>query len=235
MPGQRLADLLALAAATRNVIRRHVDVKLQSAARAAATSSITKALKPDFCRPPRDKPSAPSATPSSTSAVKEDKLLDGKDQDVFYERSESHSAPASRGPDELKVGQSEFSTDSQTQWEEHKPTSASPSTSSKPTSPIQDHHVRTMWTQRSLPSETAGDTNELSDLRKNIDEEVYYEPQASTAPNKEFEPDHIPQEAAEPPTPHDKLHDGINSDVYYDPEPNPDTKTSQLKSVFLSL
>ena len=232
MSGRRLADLLALASAMRNVIKRSANIQLQSASRAAVTSSITKAIKRDF----QDVPATSAArnASSSTPSGKESTLLDGKDQDVFYDPSESHSSPANTGTDELKVPQSEDSlnVNSEESAEEYKPTSASPSKSSKPTNPIQDHHIRKMSTHRSLPSETANDTKESSDLRKNIDEEVYYETDASTKPNKKFEPDHIPREAAQPPTPHDKLHDGINSEYYYDPEADPDEK--KPKSVYPS-
>jgi hypothetical protein len=237
MSGRRLADLLALASATRNIVKRHVNVQLQSASRAAVTSSITKAIKRDF----RGEPLAPSpsrnASTSPPSSEKEDPLLDGKDQDVFYDRSETHSSPSNTGADELKVSQSENSVNvnPETPAVEHTPTSASPSTSksSKPINPIQDYHVRKLSTHRSLPSETAGHTNESSDQRRNIDEEAYYGTEASTKPNKEFEPDHIPREAAQPPTPHDKLHDGINSEYYYDPEADAD-KPSKIKSVYPS-
>jgi aarF domain-containing kinase len=233
MSGRRLADLLALASATRNVVKRSVNIQLQSVSRAAVTSSITKAIKRDF----RGAPSVVySATNPSTSAPSENEsaLLDGKDQDVFYDPSESHSSPANTGTDELKVRQSEDSinVNSAPITKESKPTSASRSKSSKPTHPIKDRHVRKMSTHRPLPSETADDTNESSCLRKNIDEEIYYGTEASTKSNKGFEPNHIPQEAAQPPAPHDKLHDGINSEYYYDAEADPDEK--KPKSVYPS-
>ena len=235
MSGRRLADLLALASATRNIVTRHVSIQLQSAQRAAVTSSITKAIKRDFRGAPPATSPPRNASSSTASAQKEDALLDGKDQDVFYDRSETHSSPATATGDELKVSQAEnsFNVNSESPSEEYTPTSASPSTSSKRINPIQDHHVRKMSTHRSLPSETAGDTTESSDLRKNIDEEVYYDTEASTNPNKEFEPDHIPREAAQPPTPHDKLHEGINSEYYYNPEADTD-KPSKTKSVYPS-
>ena len=235
MSGRRLADLLALASATRNIVKRHVNIQLQSASRAAVTSSITKAIKRDFRGAPLAPSPARNAGTSPPSSEKEDILLDGKDQDVFYDRSETHSSPSNTGTDELKVSQSEnfVNVNPETPAVEHTAISGSPSKSSKPINPIQDHHVRKLSTHRSLPSETAGDTNESSDLRKNIDEEVYYGTEASTKPNKEFEPDHIPREAAQPPTPHDKLHDGINSEYYYDPEADTD-KPSKIKSVYPS-
>jgi len=133
----------------------------------------------------------------------------------------------------LKVSQQDesYKVNDELTTEEFKPASASPSKSSKPLNPIQDAHVRKYSTHRSLPSETADDTNEKSDLRKNIDEEVYYDTKANTTPNKEFEPDHIPQEAAQPPSPHDKLHEGINSEYYYDPEADPEPPKTP-KSVY---
>jgi hypothetical protein len=234
MSGRRLADLLALASATRNVIRRNIDIQLQTVSRAAATSSITKAVRRDFQRSPVTSSASRNASSSSSPPPKEDTLLDGKDQDVFYDRSESHSSPPNAGTDELKVSQQDdsYNVNAEPTTDELKPTSASPSKSSKPLNPIQDAHIRKYSTHRSLPSETADDTNEKSDLRKNIDEEVYYNTKASTTPNKEFEPDHIPTEAAQPPTPHDKLHDGINSEYYYDPEADPEPPKTP-KSVYL--
>jgi len=218
MSGRRLADLLTLASATRNIIKRHVDIQLQTASRAAATSSITKAIKRDFRGSPLASRTSSPKGPSAPPAGHEDELLDGKDQDVFYERSESHSSPDNMTSGELHVSQTDDVGNVETSEKEYKPTSASPKTKSKPTNPIQDHHVRKMSTHRAVPSETAGDTTESSELRKNMDEEVYYETKATTSPNKDFEPDHIPREAAQPPSPHDKLHGGINSDVYYNPE-----------------
>ena len=235
MSGRRLADLLALVSATRNVVKRHVNIQLQSASRAAVTSSITKAIKRDFRGAPLAPSSALKTSTSTPSSEKEDTLLDGKDQDVFYDRSETHSSPANTGTDELKVPQSEnsFDVNPEIPAVEDTPTSVSSSKSSNPINPIQDRHVRKLSTRRTLPSETAGDTNESSDLRQNIDEEVYYDTEASIEPNKEFEPDHIPREAAEPPTPHDRLHDGINNEYYYELEADTD-KPSKTKSVYPS-
>jgi len=231
MSGRRLADFLALASATRSIVRRHVDIQLQTASRAAATSSITKALKRDF----RGAPRAPTTVRQKSSSTpppsgREDELLDGKDQDVFYERSEGHSSPKSETTSELHVSQTDDGGKVETEQNEYTPTSASPKTKSKPMNPIQDQHVRKFSTHRAVPSETAGDTTESSDLRKNMDEEVFYETKAPTSPNKDFEPDHIPREAAEPPTPHDKLHGGINSDVYYEREADA-SPNSKPKSV----
>ena len=231
MSGRRLADLLALAGATRAVIKRHAEIQLQAASRAAVTSSIRKTLNRDF----RGYPIQPSPSPQSNSAAspstKEEPLLEGKDQDVFYDRSESHSAPETSGPDELKIRQSEESFASYRQ-KEYNPTSASPSKSSRPINPIQDHHVRKMSTNRPIPSETAEDTSESSELRKNINEDVYYDTKATVTPNRVSEPDHIPRNAAEPPTLHDKLHNGINSEYYYDPQSDLETKSSKPKSVY---
>lgn len=234
MSGRRLADLLALASATRNVLRYSIDLQLQTVSRAAATSSITKAVRRDFRRSPVTSTASRTASSSSTSPPKEDTLLDGKDQDVFYDRSESHSPPPNAGTDELKVSQEgdSFNVNAEPTTEEFKPTSASPSKSTKPLNPIQDAHIRKYSTRRSVPSETADDTSEKSDLRKNMDEEVYYDTKANTIPNKDFEPDHIPREAAQPPTPHDKLHEGLNSEYYYDPEADPEP--SKPKSVYPS-
>jgi hypothetical protein len=233
MSWRRLADLLALASATRNVVKRHVNIQLQSASRAAITSSITKAIKWNSRGAPLAPSPARNASTSTPSSEKEAALLDGKDQDVFYDRSETHSSPANIGTDELKIPQSEnsFNINPETPPVQYTSTSASPSKSSKLINPVQGRQVRKLSTHRSLPSQIAGDTNESSDLRKNIDEEVYYDTEASAIPNKEFEPDHIPREAAEPPTPHDKLHDGINSEYYFDLEANTDSKT---KSVYPS-
>ena len=234
MASRRLADLLALALATRNVIKRHAEIQLHAVSRAAATSSITKALQRDF----RGLPIQPSPVPKSSStvdhSVKEEHLLDGKDQDVFYDRSEKHSSPETTKSDELKVSQSQDSLmiDSEKQ---HKSASTPRSKSSKGINPIQDHHVRKMSTHRPVPSETADDTSETSELRSNIDEDVYYETTASVIPNRDFEPDHIPQAAAQPPKPHDKLHQGINSEIFYDPETNPDNKSSKPMSVYPSM
>jgi hypothetical protein len=234
MSGRRLADFLALASATRNVIKRHVDIQLQSASRAAATSSVTKAIRRDFRAAVPESPSVRQASSSTRSTSNEDTLLDGKDQDVFYDRSESHSSPQSTSTGELKVPQSEdsFPVESEITTKQYKPKSASASKSSKTTNPIQDQHVRKMSTHRSVPSKTAGDTSEQSNLRNGIDEEVFYDTKAATKSNKDFQPDHIPQEAAQPPTPHDKLHDGINSEYYYEREADPENKPSQAKSVY---
>ena len=234
MAGRRLIDLLALASATRNVIRRSIDIQFQTVSRAAATSSITKAIKRDFVRSPVSSSTSRNAISSSTSAPGEDTLLDGKDQDVFYDRSESHSSPPNAGTDELKVSQRDdlYKVNAEPKIEEFNPASASASKSSHPLNPIQDAHTRKYSTHRSVPSEIASDSNEKSDLRENIDEEVYYDTKATTTPNEEFEPDHIPQEAAQPPTPHDKLHDGINSEYYYDPEA--DQEPPKPKSVYPS-
>jgi hypothetical protein len=220
MSSRRLADLLTLASATRSIVKRHVGIQLQSVSRAAATSSITKAIKRDLR----------GAPPASKSTAKEDALLDGKDEDVFYDRSESHSAELNKRTEEFKVPQGEDEQKVQRKYpKEYKPQSSPPSASSKTINPIQDQYVRKMSTHRSVPSETAGDTAESSDLRKNIDEEVFYDTKAPTKPNKDFEPDHVPQEAALPPSPHDKLHQGINSEYYYereaDPEPKPKPKS----------
>jgi hypothetical protein len=233
MSGRRLADFLALASATRNVIRRHVDIQLQNASRAAATSSVTKAIRKDFRAAVPESPSIRHGSSSVNPSNHEDTLLDRKDQDVFYDRSESHSSPQSTGSGELKVPQSEdsFPIESETPAKQYKPKSASASKSSKTTNPIQDQHVRKMSTHRSIPSKTAGDTSESSELRKSIDEEVYYDTKATTKPNEDYEPDHIPQEAAQPPTPHDKLHDGINSEYYYEREADLEDKSSKAKSV----
>jgi hypothetical protein len=229
MSSRRLADLLALASATRNVFRRNVDIQLQRASRAAETSSITKAIKRNFRAASASSPQfTRDANPKPTG--KEAALLDGKDEDVFYDRSESHSAEKNTTTDELKVPQSE-TTEVNEPVKEYKPTSASATTSSKPTSPIQDQHVRKMSTHRSVPSETADDTGETSELRKNIDEEVFYDTKASTKPNTGFEPDHIPREPAMPPSPHDNLHQGINSEYYYEREADPEAKPSKPKSV----
>jgi hypothetical protein len=232
MSGRRLADLLALASATRNIVKRSVDLQLQNASRAAVTSSITKAINWDLRRPNATTIPTRHASSSTPSSGTESTLLDGKDQDVFYEPSEGHSSPENTGTDELKVTQSEDSIQvkSKRSTGEYKPTPASTSKSSKSISPTQDHHVRKMSTHRSVPSETAGDSTESSELHKNVDYEVYYDTKASTEENKEFEPDHIPQEAAQPPTPQDKLHDGINSEYYYNAEADPDEK--RPKSVY---
>jgi hypothetical protein len=232
MSSRRLADLLTLASATRNIVKRHIDIQLQSVSRAAATSSITKAIKRDF----RGAPATSSqftrdAPPASESAGKEDALLDGKDEDVFYDRSESHSAELNKGTEEFKVPQEKDEPNVKRKHpKKYKPKSSPPSALSKTTNPIQDQYVRKMSTHRSVPSETAGDTTESTDLRKNIDEEVFYDTKAPTKPNKDFEPDHVPQEAALPPSPHDKLHQGINSEYYYDREADPEPK-SKSKSV----
>jgi hypothetical protein len=226
MSSRRLADLLTLASATRSIVKRHVGIQLQSVSRAAATSSITKAIKRDL----RGAPSTSAlftrdAPPASKSTAKEDALLDGKDEDVFYDRSESHSAELNKRTEEFKVPQGEDEQKVQRKYpKEYKPQSSPPSASSKTINPIQDQYVRKMSTHRSVPSETAGDTAESSDLRKNIDEEVFYDTKAPTKPNKDFEPDHVPQEAALPPSPHDKLHQGINSEYYYDREADPEPK-----------
>jgi hypothetical protein len=222
MSGRRIADLLALASATRNIIRHNVGIQIQTASRAAVTSSITKTVRQSF------RPVSSAQTQKPKTQVKEDTLLDGKDQDVFYEQSETHSADENKRTEELKIGESEESSTN-----EYIPKTASPSKSSKPTSPIQDHHIRKMSTHRSLPSETADDTNESSALRKNIDEEVFYDTTASTTPNKEFSPDHIPREAARPSSQDDKLHEGINSEVYY--EQNDSKVKKSVKSLLKSL
>jgi len=232
MSGRRLADFLALASATRNILRRHVDIQLHNVQRSAATSSITKAIKRDVRGPPA---SASQFTRTASSTAKpeghEDSLIEGKDEDVFYERSESHSADAGSTEGGLKVNQVDDSVIEHDK-KEYKPASAPAKKSSKTTNPIQDQHVRKYSTHRPIPSETADDTNETSDLRKGIDEEVYYDTKATTRRNDDVEPDHIPREPALPPTPHDKLHDGINSEYYYEREADPEDKPSKpTKSV----
>jgi len=84
---------------------------------------------------------------------------------------------------------------------------------------MQDQFTRKYYTQhKPLPSETASDATEKFLPRTNIDEEVYYETKTPTKRNKEYAPDHVPIEAASPPSPHDPLHDGLNSEHYYNPE-----------------
>jgi hypothetical protein len=234
MSGRRLADLLAIASATRNVIRRHIDLQLHSASRAAATSSITKAVRRDFGPSQNHAAASRQASTATQPPANEDTLLDGKDQDVFYEPSDSHSSPIAGGADDYKVPQSGDSVpvESEGPKKQYKPKAASASKSSKPLNPIQDQHVRKMSTHRSVPSETAGDTTESSKLRKNLDEEVYYDTKANLKSNEGLESDHIPQEAAQPPTPHDKLHDGLNNEYYYEREADPEDKPSRPKSVY---
>src|SRR5262245_27097669 len=117
---RRLAELLAMASATRNIIRRHVDMQLDHVSRLAATSSVTNAIKRNL----------------------------GGSPTITYSPSPRKTSP------------------------------------SKPTNPTQDQHVRNMSsTHRPVPSETAGDTTESSNLRRNMDEDVYYETQATTTPN----------------------------------------------------
>lgn len=229
MSGRRLADLFSLASATRNIIRKHVEIQLNTATRVAATSSVTKAIKRDFrgslvaTNASREKSTPPPPSPN------EDELLKGKDEHVFYERSESHSTPENPISPQGPVPPTKAQSQAEHGTREYTPSSASPRSKSKRMNPIQDHHVRKYSRHRTVPSATAGDTTESSNLRRNIDEEVYYEPKARTSPNKDFEPDHIPREAAEPPSPHDKLHDGINSEVYYNPEA--DSEPSKPKPV----
>jgi hypothetical protein len=229
MSGRRLADLFALASVARSIIRKHVEIQLNTATRVAATSSVTKALKRDFRASSAARNSAPQKGSTPPPAEHEDVLSEGRDQDVFYERSESHSTLESPSSPESPVPHGHEASKPQNHEHEYTPNSASPRTKSKRTSPIQDQYVRKYSTHRTVPSETAGDTTESSELRKNIDEEVYYEPKATTSTNKEFEPDHIPRESAEPPSPHDKLHGGINSEVYYDVEA--DSEPSRQKPV----
>jgi len=230
MSGRRLADLLAIASATRNVLRRHIDIQLHSVSRAAETSSITKAVRRNYAPSQSHVATSRQASPSTPN---EDTLLDGKDQDVFYEPSDSHSSPIADGAGDYKVPQSgdSVTVESEAPKKQYKPKAASASKSSKPVNPIQDQHVRKMSTHRSVPSETAGDTTESSKLRQNLDEDVYYDTKANVQSNEDFEPDHIPQEAAQPPTPHDKLHDGLNSEYYYEREADPEIKPSRPKSV----
>ena len=232
MSGRRLADLLAIASASRNVVKRHIDIQLHQVSRAAATSSITKAIRRDFGPSQSHAATARQASTSTKSPANEDTLLDGKDQDVFYEPSDKHSSPIAGGADNYKVPQSDNSpVESEGPKKQYKPKAASASKSSKPVNPIQDQHVRKMSTHRSVPSETAGDTTESSKLRKDLDEDVYYETKANVKSNEDLEPDHIPQEAAQPPTPHDKLHDGLNSEYYYGQEADPENRPSKPKSV----
>ena len=233
MSGRRVTDLLAIASATRNVIKRHIDIQLHHASRAAATSSITKAIRRDFGPSQNPAATARQASTSTKSPANEDTLLDGKDQDVFYEPSDKHSSPIAGAADDYKVPQSEDSApiESEGPKKQYKPKTASASKSSKPMNPIQDQHVRKMSTHRPVPSETAGDTTESSNLRKDLDEDVYYDTKANVKSNEDLEPDHIPQEAAEPPTPHDNLHKGLNSEYYYEREADSDNKPSKPKSV----
>jgi hypothetical protein len=211
MSGRRLADLFAVASTTKNIIKRHVDIQLHNAARIAATSSVTKAIKRNFRGSPIVTSSSRPLKPSSVPAKKidEDPLIKGKNQEVFYERSDSHSTTQPSRPEGMNPKSSRSKREQTLK-------AASPSTKSKPMNPIQDQHVRKMSTERTtpIPSETAGDTTESSDLRKNLDEEVYYETQATTSPNTNG-PDHIPQEAAQPNTSHDKLSEGIDSEIQY--------------------
>lgn len=237
MSGRRLADLLALASATRNVVKRHIDIQLNSASRAAATSSITKAIRRDFGPSQSHAATARQGSAATKPPANEDTLLDGKDQDVFYEPSDSHSSPLAGSLDDYKVPQAEdaLPVESEGPKKQYKPKSASASKTSKPTNPIQDQHVRKMSTHRSVPSESAGDTTESSNLRKDIDEEVYYDTKATMKSNEDLEPDHIPQEAAQPPSPHDTLHDGLNSEYYYEREADSDNIPSKPKSVYPSM
>jgi hypothetical protein len=232
MSGRRLADLLALASATRNIVKRHVDIQLQSASRAAVTSSITKAIKRD-CRGPLVKTSSTrSESSKATSAGKEDVLLDGKDQDVSYDRSDSHSSNGNTGTDELEISQSQESIDigAECPPREAKPTDTSSSTSSTPINPMQNRYIRRFSTHRSLPSKITGEANEKSNTHQNAEGN---ETKAS-APNKEFEQYNISQETAQPSTPHDKLHAGINKEYNFDPEADLHDNPSKTKSVYPS-
>jgi hypothetical protein len=244
MSGRRLADVLALAAATRNVLAKSASIQLAAVSRAAVTSSLTKAVKRNFRGAHDSRRNTPKSTTAAPPAGHEDEvLLEGKDQDVFYDRSDAHSSPANPDPShEFKVPQSDDSSEAVVTSEKHskqyRPKGASPSKSSKPTNPIQDQFTRkysthtlargSYSTQRPVPVQTASDTSEKSPLRKNIDEEVYYDTKAATKRNKAREPDHIPSEAASPPTPHDNLHDGLNSEYYYAAEPDEPAKKSVL-------
>ena len=232
---RRLADLVALAVATRNVLAKSASIQLHNVTRAALTSSLTKAVIHNFPGTPLASSVRPPPTPSAPSPGEEDVLLEGKDQDLFYNRSDSHSSvPNPDRSHEFKVTQSDDAPTAAPLTKHPKqyhPNIASASKSAKPTSPIQDQFTRKYYTQhRPVPSETASDTTEKSPLRKNIDEEVYYGTKAPTSRNKEYEPDHIPTEAAEPPSPHDPLHDGLNTEYYYTPEADADPATAK-KSV----
>lgn len=230
MSSRILADVLALASATSNIVKRHVEIQLQSASRAAVTSSITKAIKRDFQGHRLYTPSTSASSFSATSAGKEDVPLDEKNQDVFYGCSDSHSAPVSAGADELNISERQDSVEigSERQNEDIKPTTTPPSMSSKPINPVHDHHIRKYSTHRSFPSEIANDKDETSDFRKNIGKG--YLGNAST-PNNELGGFDISQRVAQPSAPHNKLHKGINSEYYHDPEVDPD-QSSKSKSVY---
>lgn len=234
MAGRRLADFLALASVTRDVVRQHVRLQAQSVSRAAATSSITKVIKRDFRRTTAPKSVPTPSTTSKTFKGKGEMLLDGKDKEVFYEAKSDGSSSTAPNRGELNTTQENIIAPEGNEKKEYTPASASPADNSKPLNPIQDHHVRKYSTNRSVPSEIAGNTTDSSDLRKNLDEEVFYDTEASTKPNTHNEPDHIPKEAARAPSPQDKLHDGINSEYYYESEEQ-ETKQApkeHVKSVF---
>jgi hypothetical protein len=242
MPGRVIADLLALAMATRNVLAKSASIQLHNVSRAARTSSVTKAVKRNFRRAQLAPTHTTTATTTTTTtrpqpppaaARGEGTLLEGKDQDVFYDASDAHSSPPN--PDssqEFKVrlsGDPGDVTSTSEHTKQYHAKAASASKTSKPTNPIQDQFTRKYSTHRPLPAETASNTAEKSPFRKHIDEEVYHDTRPPTKHNKIYEPDHIPSETAQPLSRHDPLHDGLSTEYYYNPEANADlTKKSVL-------
>ena len=208
MARRRLADFLSIASATRNIIKRHVDIQLQIASRVVATSSVTKAVKRNFQGSLVVNPLHPPLSSSPPSKGKEEQLLDGKDQDVFYERSDAHSTNQESIPEGLKEP-------TKKKGKEYAPDAARASKKSKPMNPIQDQYVRKMSTQRAIHFETAGDKTESSELRKSQNEEVSYETKATTTATTNNTPNHIPNVSTQPTKSHDKLSEGIDNELQY--------------------
>jgi hypothetical protein len=192
MSGRRLADLFALASATRNIIRRHVDIQLQTVTRVAATSSVTKVLKRNFRRDTVH-PTPVAKTASAQEESSKEPLQKEKEQDVQSTTSDGQSVePPSKEELPSKLPPAEGSLPSKRRG----PKSKTISTKPKSASPLQDQHVRSMSTLRPIPTETASSRTDSSPLRN---EQVYCEGSAPTIANSAA-PTNIPSNQASPTT-----------------------------------